>query len=46
LVVENLKERVKKQSLDEDIVDYYFPVITETKVLKNKTTIKEVKLYP
>ncbi len=46
LVVENLKERVKKQSLDEDIVDYYFPVITETKVLKSKTTIKEVKLYP
>ncbi len=46
LVVENLKERVKKQSLDEDIIDYYFPVITETKVLKSKTTIKEVKLYP
>ena len=46
LVVENLKERVKKQWLEEDIVDYYFPVITETKILKSKTTIKEVKLYP
>ena len=46
LVVENLKERVKKQWLQEDIVDYYFPVITETKVLKSKTTVKEIKLYP
>lgn len=46
LVVENLIERVKKQGLDEDIVDYYYPVITETKVGKTKTTTKEVKLYP
>ena len=46
LVVENLRERVKKQALDEDIVDYYFPVVTETKVLKSKTTTKEIKLYP
>ena len=46
LVVENLKERVRKQALEEDIVDYYFPVVSETKILKNKSTIKEVKLYP
>jgi transcriptional antiterminator NusG len=46
LVVENLRERVKKQWLEEDIVDYYFPVVSETKILKNKSTIKEVKLYP
>lgn len=46
LVVENLKERVKKQWLQEDIIDYYFPVVTETKVLKSKTTVKEIKLYP
>lgn len=46
LVVENLIERVKKQNLEEDIVDYYYPVITETKVGKTKTTTKEVKLYP
>ncbi len=46
LVIENLKERVKKQNLDEDIIDYYFPVVTETRVLKSKTSIKEIKLYP
>ena len=46
LVVENLIERVKKQGLEEDIVDYYYPVITETKIGKTKTTTKEVKLYP
>lgn len=46
LVVENLIERVKKQGLEEDIVDYYYPVVTETKVGKTKTTTKEVKLYP
>ncbi len=46
LVVENLIERVKKQWLEEDIVDYYYPVVTETKIGKTKTTIKEVKLYP
>jgi transcriptional antiterminator NusG len=45
-VIENLKERVKKQNLDEDIIDYYFPVVTETRVLKSKTSIKEIKLYP
>ena len=46
LVVENLIERVKKQWLEEDIVDYYYPVVTETKIGKTKTTTKEVKLYP
>lgn len=46
LVVENLIERVKKQGLEDDIVDYYYPVVTETKVGKTKTTTKEVKLYP
>ena len=46
MVVENLIERVKKQWLEEDIIDYYYPVITETKIGKTKTTTKEVKLYP
>ena len=46
LVVENLIERVKKQGLEQDIVDYYYPVVTETKIGKTKTTTKEVKLYP
>lgn len=46
LVVENLIERVKKQGLENDIIDYYYPVVTETKVGKTKTTTKEIKLYP
>ena len=46
LVVENLKERVKKQWLEEDIVDYYFPVVMETKITKGTKTMKEKKLYP
>ncbi len=46
LVVENLIERVKKQWLEQDIIDYYFPVVTETKILKDKVKTKEVKLYP
>lgn len=46
LVVENLIERVKKQGLENDIIDFYYPVVTQTKVGKTKTTTKEVKLYP
>lgn len=46
LVVENLIERVKKQWLDQDIIDYYYPVVTETKILKDKVKTKEIKLYP
>jgi len=46
LVVENLKERVKKQWLEVDIIDYYFPVVLESKMQKWVKTVKEKKLYP
>lgn len=47
IVIENLKERVKKQWLEEDIVDYLVPVINQTHIKKdNEKVIKEKKLYP
>lgn len=46
LVIENLIERVKKQNLEDDVIDYYYPVVKKKKVWKTKTTIKETKLYP
>jgi transcriptional antiterminator NusG len=46
LVVENLKERVKKQWLEADIIDYYFPVVMEAKMTKGVKVLKEKKLYP
>lgn len=46
LVVENLKERVKKQWLEVDIIDYYFPVVLESKMQKWVKIVKEKKLYP
>lgn len=46
MVIENLIERVKKQDLEDDIVDYYYPVVEEKKVGKTKTSIREKKLYP
>ncbi len=48
LVVENLKERIKKQWLEEDIVDFMVPIIPQ-KVINKKTgkvSVKQKKLYP
>ncbi len=47
IVIENLKERVKKQGLAEDIVDYLAPIINQVHMKKNnEKVIKEKKLYP
>ena len=46
LVVENLKERVRKQSLEDDVVDYYVPIVMESKMKAGKKIIQEQKLYP
>lgn len=46
LVVENLKERVKKQWLKEDIVDYLVPIVPEIHYRNNKKIVKERKLFP
>ena len=48
LVVENIKERIKKQWLENDIVDFMVPIIPEKYTNKRswKTTIRMKKLYP
>ncbi len=46
LVVTNLKERVKKQEMEEQIVDYLVPSYNETSITKKKKIVREKKLYP
>jgi transcriptional antiterminator NusG len=46
IVIENLKERAKKNGLDEDIIDYLAPVTNETIMRRQKKVIKQRKLYP
>ena len=46
LVVENLQERIKKQSLEHDIVDFLNPVVSEVYYKKEKKSFKMRKLYP
>jgi transcriptional antiterminator NusG len=48
LVVENIKERIKKLWLENEIVDFMVPIIPEKYTNKRswKTTIRMKKLYP
>ena len=46
LVIENLQERVKKQWLSEDIIDYMNPMINQASMKKGEKVIKQKKLYP
>lgn len=46
LVIENLQERVKKQGLLEDVVDYLNPMVNEASIKKWEKQIKQKKLYP
>ena len=46
LVIENLGERVKKQKMDDDIVDFLHPVVNEVYYKNNKKAFKVRKLYP
>ena len=46
LVIENLRERINKQWLNEDVVDYICPMINETSMKKWEKIIKQKKLYP
>ncbi len=46
LVVENLQERIKKQSLENDIVDFLNPIVNEVYYKKWKKSFKVRKLYP
>jgi len=46
LVIENLQERVRKESLEEDVIDFVCPMINETSFKKSVKVIKQKKLYP
>ena len=46
LVIENLKERVKKQNLWNDVIDFMNPMINESSMKKWEKVIKQKKLYP
>lgn len=46
LVMENLQERVKKESLKADVIDFMSPMINEASIKKGIKVIKQKKLYP
>lgn len=46
LVVENMKERIKKQNLQEDITDFLVPEVQEVVMKNGKKISKPRKLYP
>ncbi len=46
LVIENLQERVNKQGLSEDVIDYLCPMINEASIKKWEKVVKQKKLYP
>ena len=46
LVIENLQERVNKQGLSEDVVDYLSPLVSEVVMKKWEKVARQKKLYP
>jgi len=46
LVIENLKERMKKQYLEATVEDYLSPMVNESSLKKWEKIIKQKKLYP
>lgn len=46
LVVENMKERIKKQQLQDDIVDFLVPEVNDVVMKAGKKISKPRKLYP
>ena len=46
LVIENLKERMKKQELESVVEDYMSPMVNESSLKKWEKIIKQRKLYP
>ena len=46
IVVENLKERIKKQNLSDDITDFFVPEVQEVTMRWWKKLSKPKKLYP
>ena len=46
LVIDNMKERVQKQWLSDDVVDYLSPIVNEYSMKKGEMVVKQKKLYP
>ncbi|PID34799.1 MAG: hypothetical protein CR971_01370 [candidate division SR1 bacterium] len=46
LVIQNMKERIQKQKLTEDVVDCVSPMISETSMRKGEKIVKYKKIYP
>ena len=46
LVIDNMKERVQKQWLSDDVVDYLSPIVNEYSMKKGEKIVKQKKLYP
>lgn len=46
LVIENLQERVNKQGLNEHVVDFLSPMVSEASMKKGEKVVRQKKLYP
>ena len=46
LVVENLRERINKQGLNDDVIEFLNPKVNETSIKKGEKLVKQKKLYP
>jgi len=46
IVIENLQERIKKEKLQDEIIDFMSPMINEASLKKWTKVIKQKKLYP
>ena len=46
LVIENLQERVNKQGLNEEVVDFLSPMVSEASMKKGEKVVRQKKLYP
>ncbi len=46
LVIENLWERIKKEHLQDDVIDFLSPMINEASMKKWEKIIKQKKIYP
>jgi transcriptional antiterminator NusG len=44
--MENLKERINKQHLNDDVVEFMNPKVNETSIKKGEKIVKQRKLYP
>jgi len=46
LVVKNIKEAIRRQEMENDVIEFLIPSVLETKITKTKKMVKERKLYP